>query len=438
MSEYRKNKKIRELKGESNSVLNFPVLASVVSIESHPILALSIEELELSVPSENALKSNNINSIEDLVQKKEQELLKIPDLGKKRLVEINTALSKLGLQLGMLIAKGPPKSEKLETPAKTAKGLNPEEELVLDPISIESHPILALPIQSFLSTRAYNALKDSDIKYLGDLVQKSKRDLLRLSNYRGIHNVIPEIQSVLSKLWLQLETVVVNWPPVPEQLEAIAEELISEGELILALDSTSVISIKSQPILVLPIKELDISIFSSNILRINNIYYLGDLVQKSEEELLSFSHFGRKSLPEIQSILSELGLQLGMLIDNWPPAPEKLEELEEQARKTHYKILDYPILIPREEKILRMRFGIGGESLHTYKEIGLMFNLSAEKIQQIEKEALRKLYNFVRYFLDMDIIISLLKPKYVLEEVLKRMHAKKKQDPASPYSTEGE
>ena len=72
------------------------------------------------------------------------------------------------------------------------------------------------------------------------------------------------------------------------------------------------------------VDELELSVRSANCLQNANIKYIGELVQKSESEMLKTKNFGRKSLKEIKELLAEMGLQLGMKLDNWPgPNPLK-------------------------------------------------------------------------------------------------------------------
>lgn len=67
------------------------------------------------------------------------------------------------------------------------------------------------------------------------------------------------------------------------------------------------------------VDELDLSVRAENCLQAANIKYIGDLVQKTEAEMLKTKNFGRKSLKEIKELLAEMGLSLGMKLDNWPP-----------------------------------------------------------------------------------------------------------------------
>ena len=76
------------------------------------------------------------------------------------------------------------------------------------------------------------------------------------------------------------------------------------------------------------VDELELSVRSANCLKNDNIIYIGDLVQKTEAEMLRTPNFGRKSLNEIKEVLTQMGLHLGMEIPNWPP-----ENIEDLARK---------------------------------------------------------------------------------------------------------
>ena len=82
--------------------------------------------------------------------------------------------------------------------------------------------------------------------------------------------------------------------------------------------------------LVRSVDELELSVRSANCLKHANIKLIGDLVQKTEAEILATKNFGRKSLNEIKEILSDMGLGLGMKLDNWPPKKSE-EEMESGA-----------------------------------------------------------------------------------------------------------
>jgi DNA-directed RNA polymerase subunit alpha len=74
------------------------------------------------------------------------------------------------------------------------------------------------------------------------------------------------------------------------------------------------------PLLLRPVDELELTVRSANCLKAENIYYIGDLIQRTENELLKTPNLGRKSLNEIKEVLASRGLTLGMKLENWPPA----------------------------------------------------------------------------------------------------------------------
>lgn len=80
------------------------------------------------------------------------------------------------------------------------------------------------------------------------------------------------------------------------------------------------------PILLRPVDDLELTVRSANCLKAESIYYIGDLVQRTEVELLKTPNLGKKSLTEIKDVLASRGLSLGLRLDNWPPASLKNDE----------------------------------------------------------------------------------------------------------------
>jgi DNA-directed RNA polymerase subunit alpha len=80
------------------------------------------------------------------------------------------------------------------------------------------------------------------------------------------------------------------------------------------------------PILLRPVDELELTVRSANCLKAENIHYIGDLVQRTEVELLRTPNLGKKSLTEIKEVLESHNLSLGMRLDNWPPVSLKRED----------------------------------------------------------------------------------------------------------------
>jgi DNA-directed RNA polymerase subunit alpha len=87
------------------------------------------------------------------------------------------------------------------------------------------------------------------------------------------------------------------------------------------------------PALLKKVDELELSVRSANCLKNDNIVYIGDLIQKSEGEMLRTPNFGRKSLNEIKEVLAQMGLHLGMEVTNWPP--ENIDDLAKRY-EDHY------------------------------------------------------------------------------------------------------
>jgi DNA-directed RNA polymerase subunit alpha len=93
-------------------------------------------------------------------------------------------------------------------------------------------------------------------------------------------------------------------------------------------DSDSKPELPFNPALLKKVDELELSVRSANCLKNDNIVYIGDLIQKTEAEMLRTPNFGRKSLNEIKEVLAGMNLHLGMDVPNWPP-----ENIEELAKK---------------------------------------------------------------------------------------------------------
>jgi DNA-directed RNA polymerase subunit alpha len=85
------------------------------------------------------------------------------------------------------------------------------------------------------------------------------------------------------------------------------------------------------PILLRPVDELELTVRSANCLKAESINYIGDLVQRTEVELLRTPNLGKKSLTEIKEVLASHGLALGMRLDNWPPPSLRQNEERESA-----------------------------------------------------------------------------------------------------------
>jgi len=132
-----------------------------------------------------------------------------------------------------------------------------------------------------------------------------------------------EQRTDLDKLVLDVET---NGTIDPEDAIRRAGTILKDQlDVFLELrgqDETTAATAESQiePILLRPVDELELTVRSANCLKAENINYIGDLVQRTEVELLRTPNLGKKSLTEIKEVLESHGLSLGMRIENWPPS----------------------------------------------------------------------------------------------------------------------
>ena len=100
-----------------------------------------------------------------------------------------------------------------------------------------------------------------------------------------------------------------------QQQLAVFVDFDKEGETIVEEKREEV-----DPILLRPVDDLELTVRSANCLKAENIYYIGDLIQRTEVELLKTPNLGKKSLTEIKEVLAERGLGLGMRLEKWPPS----------------------------------------------------------------------------------------------------------------------
>ena len=138
-----------------------------------------------------------------------------------------------------------------------------------------------------------------------------------------------EQRTDLDKLVLDLETngtiepedAIRRAATILQQQLAVFVDLESEGEAVVEEKEDEI-----DPILIRPVDDLELTVRSANCLKAENIYYIGDLIQRTEVELLKTPNLGKKSLTEIKDVLASRGLSLGMRLENWPPASLRTDE----------------------------------------------------------------------------------------------------------------
>lgn len=145
----------------------------------------------------------------------------------------------------------------------------------------------------------------------------------------SVENARVEQRTDLDKLVFEIET---NGTISPDQAIKRAATLLHE-QISVFVDLQApkaaqaiVSSGEIDPILLRPVDDLELTVRSANCLKAEDVYYIGDLVQKSEAELLKTPNLGKKSLTEIKNILTKHGLSLGMRVDNWPRKSQDDEE----------------------------------------------------------------------------------------------------------------
>ena len=175
-----------------------------------------------------------------------------------------------------------------------------------------------------------NRPEDAPIGYIGvdALYSPVKRVAYKVENTR-------EGQVLdYDKLTLDVET---NGAVTPEDAVAYAARILQDQfQIFITFEEPSEArgpeeeapELDFNPALLKKVDELELSVRSANCLKNDNIVYIGDLIQKSEAEMLRTPNFGRKSLNEIKEVLAQMGLHLGMEAPNWPP-----ENIEDLAKK---------------------------------------------------------------------------------------------------------
>jgi DNA-directed RNA polymerase subunit alpha len=167
---------------------------------------------------------------------------------------------------------------------------------------------------------------DEPTKAIGRIVLDASFSPVRRVSY-AVENARVEQRTDLDKLVMEIET---NGAISPEEaIRASAKILVEQLAVFAQLPSDNLEEIMSaepkksstsfDPILLRPVDELELTVRSANCLKAENIYYIGDLIQRTETELLKTPNLGRKSLNEIKEVLASRGLTLGARLENWPP-----------------------------------------------------------------------------------------------------------------------
>jgi len=167
---------------------------------------------------------------------------------------------------------------------------------------------------------------DEPTKSIGRIVLDASFSPVRRVSY-AVENARVEQRTDLDKLVMEIET---NGAIAPEEaIRQSARILVEQLAFFAQINPADTIGEVGQqikasagtidPILLRPVDELELTVRSANCLKAENIYYIGDLIQRTETELLKTPNLGRKSLNEIKEVLASRGLTLGARLENWPP-----------------------------------------------------------------------------------------------------------------------
>lgn len=204
---------------------------------------------------------------------------------------------------------------------------NPD--LVLGTLSERGHLKMHLHVVTGRGYEPANQRReDANSKIIGRLkLDASFSPIIRVAY--DVENARVEQRTDLDKLIIELET---NGTIDPEEAIRKAATILQQQIAIFvdleAEEAPEPIKEKEEidPVLLRPVDDLELTVRSANCLKAENIYYIGDLVQRSETELLKTPNLGKKSLTEIKDVLASKNLELGMRLDNWPPSDLRVDD----------------------------------------------------------------------------------------------------------------
>ncbi len=163
--------------------------------------------------------------------------------------------------------------------------------------------------------------RQQEYRNIGSLVLDASFSPIRRVAY-AVESARVEQRTDLDRLILTLET---NGTVDPEETVREAARILQQQlSVLVELEGEEHEKPKGKPaevdpILLRPVDDLELTVRSANCLKAENIHYIGDLIQKTEVELLKTPNLGKKSLTEIKDVLGQHGLSLGMKLENWPP-----------------------------------------------------------------------------------------------------------------------
>ena len=161
-----------------------------------------------------------------------------------------------------------------------------------------------------------------DNRSIGSILLDASYSPVRRVSY-AVESARVEQRTDLDRLVMDIET---NGAIEPEEAVRYAARVLVDQLSVFAdlqgtpMQTEEMKAPQIDPILLQPVDDLELTVRSANCLKAENIYYIGDLIQRTENELLKTPNLGRKSLNEIKEVLASKGLTLGMKLENWPVA----------------------------------------------------------------------------------------------------------------------
>jgi DNA-directed RNA polymerase subunit alpha len=163
---------------------------------------------------------------------------------------------------------------------------------------------------------------EEESRIIGSLLLDASYSPVQRVSYK-VDSARVEQRTDLDKLIIDLETngtidpeeAIRRAATILQQQVSVFVDLESENEPEAVVEEDEI-----DPILLRPVDDLELTVRSANCLKAENIYYIGDLIRRTEVELLKTPNLGKKSLTEIKDVLASRGLSLGMRLENWPPS----------------------------------------------------------------------------------------------------------------------
>jgi DNA-directed RNA polymerase subunit alpha len=169
---------------------------------------------------------------------------------------------------------------------------------------------------------------DDESRSVGKLLLDASYTPVQRVSY-SVENARVEQRTDLDKLVIDLET---NGTIDPEEAIRRAATILQHQLAVFVNLQSEVVqeTVEAEdeidPTLLRPVDDLELTVRSANCLKAEDIYYIGDLIQRSENELLKTPNLGKKSLTEIKDVLATRGLSLGLRLENWPPSSLKSDD----------------------------------------------------------------------------------------------------------------